>query len=446
LSVSFTSSLICGPSRRRRSPAALHVRSKLIDIYPPLAIIDSGASDHFVHSSYDGNNPQSKQRGLPVQCANCMIMCSTGTDLLSLPRLPTSARGCHKFDEVTTSLFSVRKLCDSGLHVIFSDMNVVVTDTAPVITGNVVMEGWRDGGVYSTPMSQPAKLPRVTTVSISGTASLATDATKAYKVKTVDALINYYHVTLGSPPISKWINCINKSWFKSWHGLSADRVRKFCTKKKQTTLGNQRMISKSIKTTQVIDPGIINQWLALRQKLHDIGTFIIDGDDLKNLIAMDMPGQYPLTSARGHKYIVVFYDYDNNHINAIPIKLHELKKNGFDAQVLRLDNEISKELIQAIKTEGLKYQIASPGDHRLNDTERAIQTFKSKFISHREGTDPTFPKSSWDLMIPQIVLVMNLMRPSRINPLLFAYTQLYGEFDFNRTPIAPIGCKVIVHD
>jgi hypothetical protein len=104
-----------------------------------------------------------------------------------------------------------------------------------VITGTVVMEGQRDGGVYSTPMSQPATLPRVPTGSISGTASLATNATKAYELKIMDALINYYHMTLGSPPISEWINCINKSWFKSWIGLSADRVRKFCNKKEQTT-------------------------------------------------------------------------------------------------------------------------------------------------------------------------------------------------------------------
>jgi hypothetical protein len=351
LRVSFTSSLI--------SPAALHVCNKLIDNYPPQAIIDSGASDHFVHSSYNSNNSQSKQHGLPVQCANGMIMRSTGTDLLSLPRLPTNAWGCHKFDEVTTPLFSVGKLCDSGLHATFSDTNVVFTDTAPVVTSTVVMEGQCNGGVYSTPMSQPATLPRVPTGSISGTASLATNATKVYKVKTVDALINCYHMTLGSPPISEWINCNNKSWFKSWHGLSADRVRKFCTKKEQTTVGNQQMISKSIKTTQVIDPGIIKQRLALRRKLHDIGNFIIDGDDLENLIAIDMPGCYPLTSARDHKYIMVFYDYDNNYINAIPIKLqksselvnafhicyNELKKNGSDAQVLRLDNEILKELI-----------------------------------------------------------------------------------------------------
>jgi hypothetical protein len=152
----------------------------------------------------------------------------------------------------------------------------------------------------------------------------------------------------------------------------------------------------------------------------------------KNLIDMDMPGRYPLTSARGHKYIMVSYNYDINSINAIPIKAQKsselvnafnlcydkLKKRGFEAQVLQLDNEISKELIIAIKNEGLQYQIASPGDHRLNDAERAVQTFKARFISHREGTDPMFPKSSWDLMVPQIVLVMNLMCLSRINPLL----------------------------
>jgi hypothetical protein len=115
--------------------------------------------------------------------------------------------------------------------------------------------------------------------------------------------------------------------------------------------------------------------------------FIIGDDDLKNLIAMDMPGRYPVTSARGHKHIMVFYDYNLNYINAVPIKSRksselvqaftvcydELKKKGFKTRVLRLDNEISRVLITAIESEGLKYQIASPDDHSLNDAERGIQ-------------------------------------------------------------------------
>ncbi|OEU19979.1 hypothetical protein FRACYDRAFT_182300, partial [Fragilariopsis cylindrus CCMP1102] len=181
---------------------------------------------------------------------------------------------------------------------------------------------------------------------------------------------------------------------------------------------------------------------------------------MKQLIAMDLPGRYPVTSARGHKYIMVMYDYDTNYINAVPIRSRksselvaafkfcydELKERGFTARVMRLDNEISTELIAAIGELNLDYQIVSPGDHRLNHAERAIQTFKSKLIAFREGADPSFPKNCWDLFIKQTVLAMNLMRPSRINPLISAYTLVHGEFDFNRTPMAPVGCKVIVHD
>ena len=41
---------------------------------------------------------------------------------------------------------------------------------------------------------------------------------------------------------------------------------------------------------------------------------------------------------------------------------------------------------------------------------------------------------------------MNMLRPSRINPLISAYTQVHGIFDFNKTPLAPAGCKVIIRD
>jgi hypothetical protein len=100
LRVHFPTSLITGPSRRHHSTAALHVCNKLIDVFPLRAIINSGASDHFVSASYTGDNPQSSTQGLPVQCANIMIMKSTGTDFLSLPRLPAKARGCHTYNRI----------------------------------------------------------------------------------------------------------------------------------------------------------------------------------------------------------------------------------------------------------------------------------------------------------------------------------------------------------
>ena len=42
-----------------------------------------------------------------------------------------------------------------------------------------------------------------------------TSARSAYTIKTVPALINFYHITLGAPPISTWIKAIKQGWFAS---------------------------------------------------------------------------------------------------------------------------------------------------------------------------------------------------------------------------------------
>ena len=93
---------------------------------------------------------------------------------------------------------------------------------------------------------------------------------------------------------------------------------------------------------------------------------------------------------------------------------------------MRLDNEISIDLITAIKEQDLKYELVSPGDHRQNLAERAIQTWKTHFISIRNGIDPSFPQNCWDLLLPLSVFTFNLLRGSRINLRISAYNQVKG--------------------
>ena len=64
---------------------------------------------------------------------------------------------------------------------------------------------------------------------------------------------------------------------------------------------------------------------------------------------------------------------------------------GIQPELQRLDNETSKELIAEIKKKELKYQIASPGDHRQLAAERAIRTFKTHMISFLLSCDPSLP-------------------------------------------------------
>ena len=123
-----------------------------------------------------------------------------------------------------------------------------------------------------------------------------------------------------------------------------------------------------------------------------------------------------------------------------------LKKAGINPVLHRIDNEFSKELIDEIESRGLKYQIAPRGNHRTIAAERAIQTVKNHFISVLYGCDPTFLKSQWDRLLQVAILTLNMLRPSRINPLKSAYNQLWGNFDFNKTLLAPPGCLIVAHD
>ena len=57
-----------------------------------------------------------------------------------------------------------------------------------------------------------------------------------------------------------------------------------------------------------------------------------------------------------------------------------------------------------------------------------------------------FPKNQWDRVLPVAVLTLNMLRPSRMNPAKSAYNELWGNFDFNKTPLAPPGCLIVAHE
>ena len=162
----------------------------------------------------------------------------------------------------------------------------------------------------------------------------------------------------------------------------------------------------------------------------------------------------------GHKYIYIMHDLITNYINAISLKsrktnellqgfkecYHDLKQKGFIARLVKLDNEISKEMVQLFEQHNLNYQLAAPGDHKLMSAKRSIQTFKNHFIAVRSSMDPNFLKQVWHHVLEHIVVTLNMLRPSRLNQKISVYLQLHGNFDFNKTPLAPAGCKIIIQD
>ena len=124
-----------------------------------------------------------------------------------------------------------------------------------------------------------------------------------------------------------------------------------------------------------------------------------------------------------------------------------LQRAGAPPQLHRLDNEATKELKQHLQHEQhVKFQLVPPHIHHRNAAERAIRTYKNHFIAGLASTDKYFPLHLWDKLVPQAEITLNLLRNSRLHPHLSAYAHLFGPFDFNATPMAPPGTKVLIHE
>jgi hypothetical protein len=174
---------------------------------------------------------------------------------------------------------------------------------------------------------------------------------------------------------------------------------------------------------------------------------------------MDLTGRFPYKSSRGNEYILIAYHFDSNAILGLPIKNRQAKTittawkaiqdkliiSGATPNTWVLDNETSHELQSAMTKYKTTFQFVPPHTHRANIAERAIQTFKSHFKAGLASVHPDFPISEWDRLLDQAFLTLNLLRASRVNPKLSAYSYLFGNYDFNKNPLAPPGTKVMIH-
>ena len=83
---------------------------------------------------------------------------------------------------------------------------------------------------------------------------------------------------------------------------------------------------------------------------------------------------------------------------------------------------------------------------RGNITERAIRTFKAHFLSILAGVSDSLPNFLWDQLLPQTELTLNLLLYSTLSPDMSAWEHFNGPFNFDATPISPIGFPVIIHN
>ena len=126
--------------------------------------------------------------------------------------------------------------------------------------------------------------------------------------------------------------------------------------------------------------------------------------------------------------------------------MQRLSNNKLIVDLQILDNEASAEYKRAItKKWNANYQLVSPNTHRSNADECAIRTFKAHFLSILAGVAPDFPINLWDLLLSQTELTLNLLRKATLDPTRYAWSYSHGPFNYDTTPIRPLGCDIITH-
>jgi hypothetical protein len=196
------------------------------------------------------------------------------------------------------------------------------------------------------------------------------------------------------------------------------------------------------------------------ESIANVFCFGAFADKNSGIMYHNLMGSFPFMSYDSSICFFILYHYESNVILGTPIagldnisifeaykkQCENLAAKGFKPKLNVMDNQATKHIKKFLTKNNCKVQLVEPHNHRENAAERAIQTFKDAFIPALATTDSNFPLQLCDRLTPQVQDTLNMMRASRINPAILAYEALNGPYNWNRYPLAPLGCKAVVYE
>jgi hypothetical protein len=421
-------------------------------------IIDSGATSHFVTEGL--NLPRTGASEITVFLPNDSTLKASGAAQLPFEQLSDEVREATILPGLTKSLLSVNKMAENGYTTIFRPGNEGVT--------------FHKKGTLTITTTEPPVLQgckrigeNLWTLSVPMMKSKREEAANVYNLPSIPQTIRYLHAAAGYPTEDSWIKAIKAGNYISWPGLTEKAVRKYFPESDETQKGHMKRQRQGVRSTKTLhtiheenDDSMDDHNSPIAPKLKKMKDIFIKIHSASETMYTDQTGRFPATSSSGNQYIMVLVEVDGNYIDAEPMKNKSagsmikaylaLWMRLTETGVIRptthlLDNEVSSELKAEIK-KNCTIQLVPPDNHRRNLAERAIQTFKCHFKSVLAGVDDGFPMRLWDKLLPQTVLTLNLLRQSHVAPTVSAYQYVHGAFDYNKMPLAPLGCAVQLYE
>jgi hypothetical protein len=370
------------------------LKQRILNGKDPYGWLDSGATSNFIAQK---DKHHTKSTGIAsikkVRMANGQVE-AAGEQLELKNGLRKPASTADSIPSIKTSLISTSKLADAGYFTVFDKDEVNVYDattTSIKPTNQAVLTGWRDKktGLWRVPLVNQIDNENTDTYLLSKNESnnIANEiANNVYDLPSTEQAIRYLHACAGFPTKATWLKAIAKGFYSTWPLLTTKNVNKYFPESEETQKGHMRQKRSGIRSTNrrvrfVMDgdekelEDIEATMKDLQRKHEDIMVKVYS---CTNAIFTDQTGQFPITSSRKYRYIMVMCEIDGNLILVEPLQsrteqsliegrrklIARLKARKIYPKIQYLDNEASAEFKQAVTNDRMEFQLVTPHMHR----------------------------------------------------------------------------------
>ena len=241
---------------------------------------------------------------------------------LQLPHVSKQASDADILPTFKHSLISVGQLCDDNCTATFTKHRCTIynQNNEPVITG--IRNP--DTGLYEQEMTIKTKRHSNKDNIPIHNKRKTQKSNAMLPTKNLQEHIKYLHQCAFSPTTRTWIQGVKKGHFKTWPGVTVDAIKHYLIKSEATTLGHLDQQRKNIQSmkSQEDDQNTMHSPSPLEKGLHTHALYAatICYNQPTGKLYTDLTGRFPVQSSRGHKYILVAYNFDSNSIHVRPLK------------------------------------------------------------------------------------------------------------------------------
>jgi hypothetical protein len=211
-------------------------------------------------------------------------------------------------------------------------------------------------------------------------------AMNAYDLPSMKVMVQFLHAALGFPTTATLLTAIHHKNLVTFPGLTTNNVNKFFPESDKAQKGHMKQTRQGVQSTKVLDEDALLQQPPTPGIKHK-DVYLRVFDTTKKAMYTDQPGRFPITSAQGHRYMMVAVELDGNYIHAEPMKSRSATEltSAYQRIYARwkatgvicpnwhvLDNEAPAELVMAIRENRCRVKKTPADIHRRNIAKRAI--------------------------------------------------------------------------